>query len=262
VLVLEVLVAIAVLFTVGAIVAVRRRELAPAGRDAPDTRIPPTAMSMTPSDVDSLRFGLAFRGYRMDQVDDALDRLREELRLRDERLAALSDATDAPKSTPSRRTRTAKPPADKPADTPAEAPAAEAAAPVAAAVATAVAEPTSDNADGHAQPVVSDTTEVGEPVVAKPAGEKAAVAEPASGTPTESSKEEVAADPETAPAAEPSAARPKPVADLPTAPPQEPEQATGDTAVAADEAPGDEAADDSSADGLSKLRRGRHRREH
>ena len=43
---LEVIVALAVLFAVGAVVAVRRRELAPAGRDAPDTRVPPTTTSI------------------------------------------------------------------------------------------------------------------------------------------------------------------------------------------------------------------------
>src|SRR5437763_1032111 len=99
VLVLEVVLAIAVLLAVGAVVAVRRRELAPAGRDAPDTRIPPTTTSMTPNDVDSLRFGLAFRGYRMDQVDDALDRLRDELRLRDERIAGLEQPAGANRPT-------------------------------------------------------------------------------------------------------------------------------------------------------------------
>lgn len=40
-----------------------------------------------PSDVDALRFDRAFRGYRMDQVDAALDRLRSELAERDAVLA-------------------------------------------------------------------------------------------------------------------------------------------------------------------------------
>jgi DivIVA domain-containing protein len=113
VLFLEVIVAVAVLFAIGAAVAVRRRELSPAGRDASDTRVPPQSMAMTPTDVDSLRFGLAFRGYRMDQVDDALDRLREELRGRDEQLAALSAETVAARPRP----RTWTPPVD---DTPPE----------------------------------------------------------------------------------------------------------------------------------------------
>jgi DivIVA domain-containing protein len=67
---------------------------------------------MTPNDVDALRFGLAFRGYRMDQVDDALDRLREELRLRDERLAARAEAPSSGRSRP----RVWQPPAEAPVE--------------------------------------------------------------------------------------------------------------------------------------------------
>ena len=39
--------------------------------------------------VDGLRFTLAFRGYRMDEVDDVLDRLVDELESRDARIAEL-----------------------------------------------------------------------------------------------------------------------------------------------------------------------------
>jgi DivIVA domain-containing protein len=112
---LEVVVAAAVLFAIGAVVAVRRRELSPAGRDSTDSRIPPASTAMAPNDVDALRFGLAFRGYRMDQVDDALDRLREELRLRDERLAALADASSMGRPRP----RVWSPPDEEPSIRPA-----------------------------------------------------------------------------------------------------------------------------------------------
>jgi DivIVA domain-containing protein len=40
------------------------------------------------ADVDQVRFSLGLRGYRMDEVDAVLDRLREEIRERDEELAA------------------------------------------------------------------------------------------------------------------------------------------------------------------------------
>ncbi|MGZ4592711.1 MAG: DivIVA domain-containing protein [Actinomycetes bacterium] len=40
-------------------------------------------------DVDRLRFSLAFRGYRMDEVDSVLDRLAAELADRDARIAEL-----------------------------------------------------------------------------------------------------------------------------------------------------------------------------
>jgi DivIVA domain-containing protein len=41
------------------------------------------------ADVERLRFSLAFRGYRMDEVDDVLDRLTDELAVRDARIAEL-----------------------------------------------------------------------------------------------------------------------------------------------------------------------------
>lgn len=48
-------------------------------------------------DVDALRFTLALRGYRMDEVDDVIDRLLDELDRRDERIAELEGGgtTDA-----------------------------------------------------------------------------------------------------------------------------------------------------------------------
>lgn len=39
--------------------------------------------------VDGLRFSLALRGYRMDEVDDVLDRLVDELDRRGERISEL-----------------------------------------------------------------------------------------------------------------------------------------------------------------------------
>jgi DivIVA domain-containing protein len=42
--------------------------------------------------IDGLRFSLAFRGYRMDEVDEVLGRLTDELEVRDRRIADLEDA--------------------------------------------------------------------------------------------------------------------------------------------------------------------------
>ena len=50
---------------------------------------------VAPGEVESLRFDVGLRGYRMDQVDAVLDRLTEELRARDEELAALRAAPRA-----------------------------------------------------------------------------------------------------------------------------------------------------------------------
>ena len=46
-----------------------------------------------PADVDKLRFSLGLRGYRMDQVDEVLDRLRDELAAKDLRIAELVAGT-------------------------------------------------------------------------------------------------------------------------------------------------------------------------
>lgn len=45
------------------------------------------------ADVDRLRFTVAFRGYRMDEVDAVLDRLVAEVERRDARIAELEAGT-------------------------------------------------------------------------------------------------------------------------------------------------------------------------
>jgi DivIVA domain-containing protein len=54
--------------------------------------------------VERLRFSLAFRGYRMDEVDAVLDRLASELETRDRRIAELEGrgAPTEPRPTPAR----------------------------------------------------------------------------------------------------------------------------------------------------------------
>lgn len=42
-----------------------------------------------PEDVDRVRFSLGLRGYRMDQVDEVLDLLRDQLAGKDRRIAEL-----------------------------------------------------------------------------------------------------------------------------------------------------------------------------
>jgi DivIVA domain-containing protein len=59
---------------------------------APLGVLPPDAVG--PPEVERLRFSLAFRGYRMDEVDDVLDRLTAELVERDARIAELENPTD------------------------------------------------------------------------------------------------------------------------------------------------------------------------
>lgn len=51
---------------------------------------------VTGDDVAALRFSVVVRGYRMDEVDETLDRLETELRTRDDRIAALEAGESMP----------------------------------------------------------------------------------------------------------------------------------------------------------------------
>jgi DivIVA domain-containing protein len=63
--------------------------------DDRDAELPPGAVQ--PEDIAELRFDLAFRGYRMAEVDRVLHRLSDELAARDTRIAELEQAlVDAP----------------------------------------------------------------------------------------------------------------------------------------------------------------------
>lgn len=54
---------------------------APRGLEEPGTGLPPVFLPEhpNPEDVDAVRFALAFRGYRMDQVDEVMARLRDRI---------------------------------------------------------------------------------------------------------------------------------------------------------------------------------------
>jgi DivIVA domain-containing protein len=107
VLIVEVLVAAAVLAGVAAFVAGHFDPMAPASTDEPE--VVPAGRELRPEDLEGARLRVALRGYRMDQVDLLLERAAQELR-------ALRPARDA---TP----RHATPPDATPPDpTPAPAP--------------------------------------------------------------------------------------------------------------------------------------------
>ena len=74
------------------------------GLTAPVANLPPVLLPAEPepADVDRLRFSLGLRGYRMDQVDEVLDRLRDELAAKDLRIAEL-EASDAGAPAPAAR---------------------------------------------------------------------------------------------------------------------------------------------------------------
>ena len=87
---LQILVLLAVIAAVGAVAAGAIR----GGLSEPESSVPDTGLPegpVEPGDVGGLRFALAFRGYRMDQVDDVLDRLSVELSERDAEIARLKE---------------------------------------------------------------------------------------------------------------------------------------------------------------------------
>ncbi len=82
---------LAVLF-VAALVATRDGELlVDAPRERADLDVPHDG-PVGADDLDRVRFPMALRGYRMQEVDDLLDRVAGELRDRDARIAALEAA--------------------------------------------------------------------------------------------------------------------------------------------------------------------------
>jgi DivIVA domain-containing protein len=87
---LAVLAALAVLFAAGALITHEGEVLRDAPADGPDLDLP--VGQLQPEDVPQLRFGLALRGYRMDEVDTTLARVAHELTARDLRIAELQQA--------------------------------------------------------------------------------------------------------------------------------------------------------------------------
>lgn len=106
--VLELLAAALLLFLVAAAATGRLSGLADAEVDRADTSLPEHRLSS--EDVDRASFTMAFRGYRMEEVDTALDRVVTELRAREQELeqkdatiAALTSELDSRGSSPSAR---------------------------------------------------------------------------------------------------------------------------------------------------------------
>jgi DivIVA domain-containing protein len=103
-----VIVVIGVTFFIGTDLAsriFRNRNLAvgdeiPDGLDEPVAALPPVLLPADPkpSDIDRVRFALGLRGYRMDQVDQVLDELRDQLAEKDREIARLKAALPASQS--------------------------------------------------------------------------------------------------------------------------------------------------------------------
>ena len=85
--VLFALTGIGVVIAVAMLAVGRLGELAPVAPDRAPLDVPPGPLA--PDDVDAVRFAVGLRGYRMDEVDEVLDRVADDLAVRDARIAEL-----------------------------------------------------------------------------------------------------------------------------------------------------------------------------
>ncbi len=79
-----------VVFAVAAVATGRGGSMGRAYPDRPDLRLPRDRPIDT-EDIDRLRFSVGLRGYRMQEVDQVLDRLSAELAARDARIHELTE---------------------------------------------------------------------------------------------------------------------------------------------------------------------------
>lgn len=68
------------------------------GFDEPVASLPAVLLlaEAEPSDIDRLRFAVGLRGYRMDQVDQVLDELRDQIAAKDRRIEELGKELERP----------------------------------------------------------------------------------------------------------------------------------------------------------------------
>jgi DivIVA domain-containing protein len=93
--VLEVLLGVVVVLGVALLLASVGGGLPAAEPDAADPALP-TDRVLTSDDIPRLRFRLALRGYRMEDVDSALDAVHRSLAEAEQRAAAAEPQTDEP----------------------------------------------------------------------------------------------------------------------------------------------------------------------
>lgn len=81
-------VVVVLLIAVGWVAVGGGGHMSPPNPDRPDPAVPDTGL-LARGDVDKVRFSVGARGYRMDEVDDILDRLAYEIDVRERRIAEL-----------------------------------------------------------------------------------------------------------------------------------------------------------------------------
>lgn len=85
---LQLVVVVALLAAVGWLAVGGGGHMSEPIRDRPDLALPAQG-PLARGDVDRVRFSVGARGYRMDEVDDVLDRLAREIEAREARIAEL-----------------------------------------------------------------------------------------------------------------------------------------------------------------------------
>jgi DivIVA domain-containing protein len=100
---LQLVVIVALLAAVGWLAIGGGGHMSEPAPDRPDLALPGEGL-LDRDDVDRVRFSVGARGYRMDEVDDVLDRLAQEIELREQRIAELEGR--APESGASPETET------------------------------------------------------------------------------------------------------------------------------------------------------------
>lgn len=90
----QLVVIVALLAAVGWLAVGGGGHMSEAAADRPDLALPRDGL-LDRRDVDRVRFSVGARGYRMDEVDDVLDRLAHEIDLRERRIAELEGRAPA-----------------------------------------------------------------------------------------------------------------------------------------------------------------------
>ncbi|HTJ72869.1 MAG TPA: DivIVA domain-containing protein [Actinospica sp.] len=112
-------VVVALLIAVGWVAVGGGGHMSPPNPDRPDPAVPDTGL-LARGDVDKVRFSVGARGYRMDEVDDVLDRLAYEIDVREHRIAELEGRLPAQPSAPAPSQQTETQVTPGPAEPPAE----------------------------------------------------------------------------------------------------------------------------------------------
>ena len=107
----QLVVVVALLIAVGWIAVGGGGHMSAPNPDRPDPAVPDTGL-LARGDVDKVRFSVGARGYRMDEVDDVLDRLAYEIDVRERRIAELEGHSGASPVEAAAATATAARPAE------------------------------------------------------------------------------------------------------------------------------------------------------